>query len=175
MNNSPARRITAMASRACSLPLGAAALTLALAGCSGGGIFSDAPGVELAVLEPSADAPKASAPAPINQRRQVQSLERLELGAIHEGRMMTAWGHAPESDWYSPRLEVRRDGLPGPDGFIEFDFVAAPPALNGGSQGPVGTIAQRRIRADIPLSRTLTDGAVGVRVFAEGGATAHRF
>lgn len=175
MKNSPARRITAMASRACGLPLGAAALALALAGCSTEENLVNVPGVEFSVLGPSTEAPAPAAPASISERRQVQSVERLEFGAIHEGRMMTAWGHAPESDWFSPRLEVRRDGLPGPDGFIEFDFVAAPPALNGGEQGPLGTEAQRRIRADLPLSRALTDGAVGVRIFAQDSAIAHRF
>lgn len=160
-----------MAARASRLPIAAAALALALAGCSSEG----GPGVEIAVLEPSTEPAKPEQLAVVRERRQVSSVERLEFGTIHDGRMMTAWGHAPESDWFSPRLEIRREGLPGPDGFLEFDLVAAPPALNGGETGPVGTLAQRRIRADIPLMNALSAGAVGVRVYAEDGAVAQRF
>ena len=149
---------------------------MTLAGCSSGeGLWSDAPDVQLAVLEPSTAPAKSEKLVVARERRQVESVERLEFGAIHDGRMMTAWGLAPESDWFSPQLEVRRDGLPGPDGFIEFDLVAAPPALNGGEAGPVGTPAQRRIRADAPLLNTEIAGAAGVRVHAQNGAVAQRF
>jgi hypothetical protein len=173
MMTSPARQIPATASR---LSIAAAALALALAGCSSvDGLFSSAPGVELAVLEPSAKAPEPEQLAVVRERRQVLSIERLEFGAIHKGRMMTAWGYAPESDWFSPQLEIRREGLPGPDGFIEFDLVAAPPTLNGGKAGAVGTLAQRKVRADIPLLNALTAGAAGIRVHAQDGAIAQRF
>lgn len=171
MKISPARRMAVTAATASRLPIIAVAMALTVAGCSTEG----GTGVEIAVLEPSTAPAKPETLATVRERRQVQSVERLEFGAIYDGRMMTAWGHAPESDWFSPRLEIRREGLPGPDGFIEFDLVAAPPALNGGETGPVGTLAQRRVRADVPLLTVLTDGATGVRVYAQDGAVAERF
>lgn len=161
--------------RARPLYAAAALAALSLAGCS---TFSDvadkAPGVEISVFEPSVEPTKAPAPVIVKERRPVASVEALELGVLHDGVMLTAHGHAPEADWFSPKLEVRRDGLPGPDGFIEFDFVAAPPALNDGKRGPVGTEMQRRIRGDVAIPAAALNGAAGLRVFSAGGAVATR-
>ncbi|MFT6772356.1 MAG: hypothetical protein ACJA1L_000060 [Paracoccaceae bacterium] len=158
-------------------PLYAAAVlaALSLAGCS---TFSDvadkAPGVQISVFEPSVEPTKAPVLVIARERRPVASVEGLEIGALHDGVMLTAHGHAPEADWFSPQLEARRGGLPGPDGFIDFDFVAAPPALNDGEQGPVGTEMQRRVRGDVAVPASALSGAAGLRVFSAGGAVAAR-
>jgi hypothetical protein len=157
----------------------AALLAALLAGGAGCSRISDAvgiaPGIEVSVFEPSVEPQKPATLAAAKELRPIASVTRLEIGALHDGIMLTAFGAAPQADWFGPRLTPRRGGLPGPDGFLEFDFRAAPPALNGGVEGVVGTEAQRRVRADVSVARGAMGGAIGVRVFADAGAIAARF
>ena len=152
--------------------IGAALLAAALAGCGGADVGDS---VRIGVLEPSPQNRPVAAPTTPLEFRLVASVEDLNLGAMHRGRMLIAVGEAPATGWYRPQLRPRRGGAPAPDGFLEFDFVAAPPELNGGEAGPVGTPAQRRLRAVAPIEPQALAGAVGVRVFADGGSAALRF
>ncbi len=145
------------------ISLGAA---FGLAACSTGNDY-----VTFEALGPSVDPEK-----PVEARRgpvtriPVQSVERLEMGVTHDGIAVSAFGAAPASMWFQPRLNYRNNGEIGRDGFLEFDLVAAPPEMNGGEVGPVGTEAQRAVRGDRTLTRDEIANAVGVRVFASTGA-----
>ena len=144
--------------------------TLGLAACS-----DDSP-VQLEVLAPSVervDEPQFNF-GPVN-RKPVLRVDRVEFGSLHDGVAVAAFGEAPAPQWFAARLQPRGDGLPAPDGFLEFDFVAAPPELNGAEAPPLGNPAQRQIRADRGLTREDMSGAVGVRVFAIAGVVAARF
>jgi len=142
----------------------------ALAGCES----SNVPGVRFTVLEPSQPAEPPPAPT-TTVKTLVLRADSIEVGVLPKGRLLTVFGEAPETGWYLPELSPRGDGLPGPDGFLEFDFIAAPPQLNGQPEPPRGTPAQRRVRADRVLDEAQLFGVVGVRVFAEAGPTAFRF
>ncbi|WP_092862445.1 hypothetical protein [Albimonas pacifica] len=142
----------------------AAALTagLALAGCSWGE-EEQAP-VE-AQTPPQGGAPGPS--GPVYEKRPVASVESLEIGQIYRGRLLTAHGAAPATGWFHATLEPRNGSRLAPDGFLEFDLVAAPPELNGGEPG---VPARLPIRADRAIPTADLVGAQGVRVYA--GATA---
>lgn len=153
-------------------PLRAAlALGLLTLGACGGA--DDAPTVEVGVLEPSEQAQRARPGALIAPQtfRSVARIERLEIGAVYGGVMLTAYGTAPAAGWYAPRLTPRRNGLPGPDGFVEFDLEAAPPELNGGAL--VDAAARSGgVRGDLDLQRNALAGAVGLRVHGADNAMA---
>jgi hypothetical protein len=149
----------------------AGAAALALAGCESGTDYTP----DLRVLEPSQPRePEMEMPEEVVTRPVAEVLS-VELGAMRRGRLLLVEGAAPATGWFLPRLQPRREGRPGPDGFLDFDFVAAPPALNGGAESPRGTPAQRRLKAARPLTPEDLAGAVGVRVHAGGGAAARRF
>ncbi len=147
------------------------ALAAALAGCSTGNDY-----VQLEVMGPSTEEkPQPELQRAPSQLRPVATVDRLEFGAMHDAVAVTAFGEAPTTGWFSPRLVARGDGKPGPDGFLEFDFVAGPPELNGGTVQPEGSPAQRAIRADRAVARDLAATAIGVRVFAQRNVAAARF
>lgn len=150
----------------------AAAAGLALAGCDT--ISENTPDVEFRVFEPSQPAPETDVTPEELVRRPVVEVVDMELGAMRRGRLLTAVGLAPATEWFAPELQPRRGGRPGPDGFIEFDFVAAPPEFNGGEAGPQGTPAQRRLRAVRALEPEDLAGVAGVRVFAGSDVEAVR-
>ncbi|MGG7565975.1 hypothetical protein ACQ5SO_07420 [Rhodovulum sp. DZ06] len=155
--------------------LGAAALG-ALGACSVGDLWEETPEVEVQVLAPSQPQQRETVgQVEVSERRAVERVDRLEIGRVHEGLMLSAFGTAPRQDWFSARLEPRREGLPGPDGFIEFDFVAAPPELNGFSAAETpGSATQRAMRADAAIEEANLAGAAGLRVHAAGNAAAIR-
>lgn len=175
--SAPSRAASRAPARA---PSRAAALLAALTMLSGCGTVGDwfgenTPDVEFGVLEPSSQAPSQRdlPKVEVKERRPVERVVSLEIGRIYEGVMLTAYGVAPRSDWFSPQLVPRRGGRPGPDGFIEYDFVAAPPALNGfpeTAKTPPGSAGQRRIRADVPVPSAALLGASGLRVHAARNA-----
>ncbi|SDX31725.1 hypothetical protein SAMN05444336_104277 [Albimonas donghaensis] len=149
---------------------GAAALTAA--GCET--ISENTPDVGFTLLEPS-QKPKPEAPDVIAEaiRRPVAEVGALELGKMRNGTLLTAHGAAPTMGWFQPALLPRGDG-PSPDGFLEFDFVAAPPELNGGAAMPVGTPVQRSLRADRPILDSALAGVAGLRVYSATGVAAVR-
>jgi hypothetical protein len=73
----------------------------------------------------------------------------------------------------APELRARREGKVGPDGFIDFDFVAqAPdPNLNLGE----GTVQARMIRADLQVTGRELRGAAGIRIHGISGGLTMRF
>lgn len=150
-------------------------LAAALAGCETVNEYT--PDVGFEVLGPSGNNPQPPAQLAPSQivKRNVAVVNSLEMGVMDRGRLLTAYGAAPATGWFRPELRARNAGRPGPDGFLEFDFVAAPPELNGGAVPPVGTDLQRRVRADRPIADRDIAAAVGVRVYADGGAAAMRF
>jgi hypothetical protein len=70
-------------------------------------------------------------------------------------------------------LRARRDGDPGSDGFIDFDFVSqAPnPTLNLGK----GILTARSVRADLQVTSDQLKDAVGIRVHGVRGGVQLRF
>lgn len=147
----------------------------ALAGCGDSWkLWSDnAPEVKVEVLAPSKELPNQESVAiVVKEYRPVAGVSTLELGAVHGGLMLTAYGEAPRAGWYRPRLNPRREGLPGPDGFIDYDFEAAPPELNGGAEVAGSSPAALAVRGDVEVHDSALAGAVGLRVHAESGAVA---
>jgi hypothetical protein len=98
----------------------------------------------------------------------VQSVNSIEIGRTRDGFLITAYGRAPGLGYSLPALRPRRDGLPGLDGYIEYDFVATEPTR---ADLPAGTSATRALRADLPVAAGALRGARGIRVLAlQGGA-----
>ena len=97
----------------------------------------------------------------------------IEIGRTRNGYVITARGDAPGLGYGAPELRTRREGKPGPDGFIDFDFVAqAPdPSFNLGK----GTLAARSVRADLHVTLDQLKGSVGIRVHGVGGGLQMRF
>ncbi len=99
----------------------------------------------------------------------VQEVTRVEIGRTRNGFLITAYGTAPGLGYSLPHLRPRREGRPGLDGYIEYDFVATEPAV--GFDLPAGTQRTRAIRADLPVATDDLRGAAGIRVLAvRGGA-----
>ncbi|MEM7670033.1 MAG: hypothetical protein AAF317_12975 [Pseudomonadota bacterium] len=97
----------------------------------------------------------------------VQAVREIEIGRTRDGFVVTAFGTAPALGYAVPQLRARRDGKPGTDGFIDFDFVATPP--KPGLERPQGSISARSLRADILLERKDLRGSTGIRVHALSG------
>ncbi len=97
----------------------------------------------------------------------VESVSRLEIGRTRNGFLITAYGSAPGLGYSLPRLRPRREGRPGLDGYIEYDFVATEPPP--GFDLPPGTARTRTIRADLPVKADDLRGAAGIRVLALRG------
>lgn len=98
----------------------------------------------------------------------VVEVTNIEIGRTRDGLVITAVGVAPGVGYASPDLTPRRDGQPGPDGYLDFDFVArAPLTPTAGGQAPARA---RAIRADHLVSIRNLRGARGIRIHAaEGG------
>ena len=98
----------------------------------------------------------------------VVEVEDIEIGRTRDGLVITAIGLAPGVGYASPDLRPRRDGQPGPDGYLDFDFVARAP-LTPVAGGQNATRA-RLIRADHLIAIRDLRGARGIRIHAaEGG------
>ncbi len=155
----------------------AAAALAALAGCST--VSDAAPDVEFEALAPSRP-PEPEPEARLSEaevvRRPVAAVTDLELGVTRDGGLLTARGQAPTPGWFQAVLRPRDGGRLAPDGFLEFDFLAAPPELNGADPearpAGSGTPAQRAVRADRLLRGRTLEGAAGIRVFPASGPPA---
>lgn len=119
---------------------------LAVTGCSGGS-------------DEEAAAPVSTEP----QRQPVEEVDRLELGQTRTGIALAAYGQAPGIGYTGPRLVARRNGAPGPDGLIDFDFLLTPP--DPGLNLPRGEGNARRVRVDLLLTGRDLIGARGMRVY----------
>jgi hypothetical protein len=142
--------------------IAALAAALTLGGCTigSGTIGADAP-------------PPASDPAVIAAMRQVASVERLEMGRTFQGIALIAFGEASGPGWTLGRLAPRGD-RPGPDGFLEFDFVAAPPPADAPPTA-VDNAALRRLRGHALVPLDALEGVAGIRVHAAAGSISGRF
>ncbi|MEM9960503.1 MAG: hypothetical protein AAF882_05605 [Pseudomonadota bacterium] len=94
----------------------------------------------------------------------VTSVARIEVGRTRDGFVITAFGAAPTVGYGVPELRPRRDGQLGIDGFLDYDFVAAPP--NEGFELPAGSPRAQTIRADRQVPMVELEGAAGIRVHA---------
>ncbi len=125
-----------------------------LAGC---GLFGDDDPT------PEAVAPDPAAVESVN----VQAVQRLEIGRSRAGLVLAAFGTAPGLGFSKPRLVARRDGAPGADGMLDYDFVVDTPPR--GVALPPGTPKARSVRADVEISVATAQQVRGVRVHANVG------
>lgn len=140
--------------------LAAIAALLVLGGCS---LFGSDDGEEeqVTAVEPA---------EPVYEP--VVEVRNIEIGRTRNGIVITALGLAPGSGYAVPELRPRRDGQPGPEGYLDYDFVArAPdPALGAGLATAGGSERTRRVRADHLLALRHLRGVRGIRIHAaEGG------
>lgn len=94
----------------------------------------------------------------------VSAVRSIEVGRSRDGIVVSAFGTAPGLGYGGARLIPRRDGKPNREGFLEFDFVAAPP--DPGFELPTGTLEARAIRADLAIEGRDLENVRGIRVFA---------
>jgi len=140
----------------------AIAAMLTLGGCSWFG--SGDKEAEIATVDP-AEASSLYVP--------VEEVRHIEIGRTRNGYVITARGIAPGLGHGKPELRARRDGKVGPDGYIDYDFVAqAPdPGLNLGQ----GSEQASMVRADLQVTARDLRGAIGVRIHAVSGGLQMRF
>ena len=119
------------------------------------------------------DEPAAAAEAAEVVKTPVVRIESLELGRLFRGYMLIATGVAPSTGYHQPELRIRYGGELGPDGFYEFDFVAAAP--DDPTQGANAPISARMLRGDFELSPTMLRTARGVRVWSARDSVEGRF
>jgi len=116
-----------------------------------------------------AETPAASEAGPAAEMtlEPVEAVRDIEIGRTRDGYVVTAFGTAPGLGYATPELRPRRDGQPGPDGMLDFDFVAQPPdrTLNLGEGPPMA----RGVRADYLVSIQKIEGVRGVRIHALTG------
>jgi hypothetical protein len=87
--------------------------------------------------------------------------------------MLIATGVAPSTGYYLPELRIRYGGELGPDGFYEFDFVAAAP--DDSTSGANAPVTARMLRGDFELSPEMLRTARGVRVWSSRDSVEGRF
>jgi len=97
----------------------------------------------------------------------IASVRNIELGRTRNGIAVTAFGVAPGLGFAAPDLRPRRDGKPGPDGILDFDFVARAP--DAGFNLGEGPISARAVRADTLLSPRQLEGVRGIRIHGASG------
>ncbi len=132
--------------------------TLGLSGCGGGD--DEAEQAVEQVTEAARFAP-------------VDKVLNVEIGRTRNGFLISATGLAPGLGYGAPELRARREGRPGPDGFIDYDLVAqAPdPRRNLGQ----GEVSARRITAGLPVRSDALRGATGIRVHGLSGGIMMQF
>lgn len=119
------------------------------------------------------DEPTAAEAPPEIEKFPVVRIESLELGRLYRGYMLIATGVAPSTGYYLPELRIRYGGELGPDGFYEFDFVAAPP--DDPESGANAPVTARILRGDFELSPEMLRTARGVRVWSSRDSVEGRF
>jgi len=102
----------------------------------------------------------------------VETVRDIEIGRTRDGYVITALGYAPGLGYGAPELRARREGKAGPDGFIDFDFVAQAPDPNFNLGR--GSLAARSVRADLQVTLDQLQGSIGIRVHGvRGGVQMH--
>lgn len=104
------------------------------------------------------------------QERRFEPIERvlnLEIGSTRDGFMISATGLAPGLGYSRPQLRPRRQGAPGPDGFIDLDFVAQAP--DSRLKLGVGETSARHLQVGLPVKPSDLRGAAGIRVHGLAG------
>jgi hypothetical protein len=103
----------------------------------------------------------------------IESVRDIEIGRTRNGYVISVQGTAPGLGYGAPELRARRDGKPGLDGFLDYDFVvqAPDPGFNLGT----GTIDARAVRADLLVTEKDLRGAAGVRVHGIQGGLQMQF
>lgn len=103
----------------------------------------------------------------------VETVRNIQIGRTRNGIAITAFGVAPGLGFGAPELRPRRDGKPGPDGVLDFDFVArAPDARFNLGEGPVEA---RAVRADTLLPTRTLKGVQGIRIHGASGGLQMQF
>ena len=105
--------------------------------------------------------------------RSVDDVRSIEIGRTRDGVVVTAYGIAPGIGYALPRLEPRRNGRLGTDGFLDFDFVANAP--DPGFQMPQGQVQARVLRADRLIGVNTLSSAAGIRVHGRSGGKQFEF
>ncbi len=139
--------------------VGAVVSVVAVAGC---GLFGD-----------EEETVEAAAAAVAVEPEPVVAVRRLEIGRTRKGVVLAAFGTAPGLGYTRPRLVARRDGDPGPDGYLDYDFLIDPPPAT--LEMPQGTTRARAVRADVEIALDRARSARGVRVHAEVGGVQMAF
>ncbi len=124
-------------------------------------------------LTGSDDPEPTATQAPEIAKEPVVRIESLELGRLFRGYMLIATGVAPGTGYHLPELRIRYGGELGPDGFYEFDFVAAAP--DDTSQGANAPVTARLLRGDYELTPLMLRSARGVRVWSSRDSVEGRF
>ena len=135
--------------------------SLTLGGCSW---FKSDKDEEAAAVEQATSQP-AFAP--------IETVRNIEIGRTRNGYAIAVYGIAPGLGYGAPELRARRDGKAGPDGFIDFDFVAQAP--DAGFNMGAGPVEARAIRADLHVTARELQGAAGIRVHGVNGGLMMRF
>jgi hypothetical protein len=134
-------------------------LAVLLLGACGGGLWGDDGEAEEAERLAATEAEAAQVP--------IQLVRTVEIGRTRDGFLITAYGTASSPGFSRPQLQARRDGAPGIDGYVEYDFVATQPPP--GVDLPGGR--SQLLRADLPVRASALRGAAGIRVLGlTGGA-----
>lgn len=131
----------------------AAAAVAGLAGCS---VFGSDDEASAEAAAQAAEDALARPPEP------VEAVEKIEIGRTRTGLVITAIGVAPGLGYARPRLRPRREGQPGTDGLIDFDFVATPP--DPGLALGQGDVRARTLRADYLIDIETLRQARGIRI-----------
>jgi hypothetical protein len=103
----------------------------------------------------------------------IETVRNIEIGRTRNGYAIAVQGIAPGLGYGAPELRVRRDGKVGPDGFIDFDFIAQAPDSNFNLGA--GPVEARVIRADLLVTARELQGASGIRVHGVSGGLQMRF
>ena len=103
----------------------------------------------------------------------IETVRDIEIGRTRNGYAISVQGIAPGLGYGAPELRARRNGKIGPDGFIDFDFVAQAPDANFNLG--TGTVEARAIRADMHVTARDLQGAAGIRVHGVSGGLLMRF
>jgi hypothetical protein len=94
----------------------------------------------------------------------------VEVGTLRDGYMLTVFGETPTPGWSSAELRLM-DTMPGPDGFLDVDFVALPPTGEPTIEAAGAPERMRRVRGDLVLPEDQRRRLSGVRVHTAGGVT----
>lgn len=106
------------------------------------------------------------------QKILLNQVEKLELGRLERGYMLTVIGAAATTGFWAPELRLRNGGALATDSFYEFDFIAAKPNVKPKGVAPLNA---RLIRADYEITPEMLRAARGVRIYTADGSVDGRF